>query len=221
MFDFEFAVGLLVSIVLTLWVTKWFAGHLEEPDFKLSGGTLTSPDTRDRFDMVGVTINATAVGFVVGKAVYVATSGFFPGPMALLVANSSVNWWAGAAAASIYAIAARTRFTLNDNRVSNLGSIFDAAWFVFPAMAFAVATWESTCVARQRCYGPATSFGLVPEGFSGPVFPLPLVVGLALGVFVFGVHRFVRTSHHEIRTAGVTSAVALVAAKLFLAQYRF
>lgn len=124
--------------------------------------------------LLDVTAGALAIGVAAGRVAAVAIDD--PGSLTnvrdLLVVRSGVEFWVGALAGLVW-IAIRSRH-------DNVAPAQRLAAITAPALV-AWACYEATCVLRDGCPGPLSSFGLRPEGLVQTMVPVGLFVALAAG----------------------------------------
>jgi hypothetical protein len=90
---------------------------------------------------------------------------------ALLVLRGGVEFWPGVAV-GVAVLALGLRRSGRPIRVD----LVDLA----PFMLWGYGAWELTCWLRDGCFGPATAFGLTPDGLTRPQFPVGLVMGMSI-----------------------------------------
>ena len=123
-------------------------------------------------------------------------------PRDLLLIRGGMELWPGLLAAALTLVVIRRR----DRDVSALSGLVDLA----PYVLWALAIYESTCVLRDGCFGPASALGLRPPGVAYRQVPIGLAVAAALG-----------TIGHLVRRLGTSDRpVALVSAIGGLAAVR-
>lgn len=179
--------GLLVSVVLMAAVVAVTA-------------RLWAP-RRERAESVLATASSKVI---VGVAIARLVSMAIDDPAGLsrikdvLVIRGGMEFWPGVAAGSFaIAVAARKAAVPVALELSDL----------VPYALVAYGTYEATCVVRDGCFGPLTSFGLRPGG----VGPRELPIGLFVAVAVFGLAAIVRQLAARRPSASVLVAAAGVA----------
>ena len=96
------------------------------------------------------------------------------------VVRSGVEFWPGAAGAA--AVVAYRAWRARDPCLARLAEII-------PLAMVGYATFEASCLLRDGCLGPFTSFGLRPAGMTVRMFPVALVMAAAVAVAAAGVRR--------------------------------
>ncbi len=151
-------VGLLASIAIVLTVPAIFLAPW--------------PASAANAGILDVTLGALFIGLAVGRVTALAIDD--PGSLSsvsdLLIIRSGVEFWPGVIAGLVWlAIRARGDKVAAATRIAAL----------VPAALVAWACYEATCLIRDGCPGPATSFGLRPDGLITRMFPVGLVVAAA------------------------------------------
>lgn len=120
------------------------------------------------------------MGTLVGRTVALALDD--PGSLRrvadFLVVRSGVEFWPGAAGAA--AVVAYRAWRAGDPCLARLAEII-------PLAMVGYATFEASCMLRDGCLGPFTSFGLRPPGMTVRMFPVALVMAAAVAVAAVGV----------------------------------
>lgn len=153
-------VGLLASIAILLivpatFVPSWPASAVAPGLLDVAGGGL----------VLGIAVGRVA-------AVAIDDPGSLTNVRDLLVIRSGVEFWVGALAGLTW-IAMRSRR-------DNVAPTQRLAAITAPALV-AWACYEATCVLRDGCPGPVSSFGLRPEGLVQNMLPIGLMVAAAAG----------------------------------------
>lgn len=118
----------------------------------------------------------------------------------LLLVRGGMELWPGLLAAALTLVAVRRR----DRDVPALSGLVDLA----PYVLWALAIYESTCVLRDGCFGPASPLGLRPPGVAYPQVP----VGLAVAAALAAIGLMVRRLGSSDRPAALVSAIGGLAA---------
>lgn len=92
---------------------------------------------------------------------------------AFLVLRGGVEFWPGVLV-TVALLAAGIR-----RRKRSI--VFDLADLA-PFALWGYAAYEATCLVRDGCYGPASTFGLTPDGLSTTMFPVGLVAAAMIAV---------------------------------------
>lgn len=98
----------------------------------------------------------------------------------LLVIRGGVEFWPGVAAAL-----AVLMWGLRRERTGVSFALAELA----PILLWGYAAYEAACLVRDGCYGPVTSIGVVPSGLRIRMFPVGLVVALAVVAVGFAVRH--------------------------------
>ena len=118
---------------------------------------------------------------------------------AFLVVRGGVEFWPGAFVTIALAAAGVAR--------RKRPVVFDLADLT-PFLLWGYATYEVTCLVRDGCYGPASPFGLTPQGLRTRMFPVGLVVALAvamLGILVRQLWAWAPLSRILLAVGGVAA----------------
>jgi hypothetical protein len=182
--------GLLASMAVVLIVSSVFVRPWPEAA-ALSGFS-------------DVTLGALLIGLIVGRVASVAIDD--PGSLSnvsdLLIIRSGVEFWPGLATGLVWlAIRARHDHINWADRLAAISTPALVAW----------ACYEGTCLLRDGCPGPVSSFGLRPDGLAQRMFPVGLVVAAAaLGAAsaIRHAHRRGMSSNHVVVLA--VGALALI-----------
>ncbi len=162
------------------------------------------PRTVDRSTMADLATSVGVLGVVVGRLFFMALED--PGGLTrigdILIVRSGMEFWAGALAALAYLV-----WTARRRELPLWPLLADMA----PYALIAYALFEASCLVRGGCPGPASSFGLYPEGFANRVFPVGLAVALAIAAWV-PVVRHLGRAHPRPAVAATVAVVAGVRA---------
>jgi len=140
---------------------------------------------------VDVTLGAAIAGLVFGRL----TTVVMDDPAAvrdvsdLLVLRAGVEFWPGLLAAGVAAWWSARR--------DGVGPLERIAELAAPAM-LAYGTFELGCLVRGGCYGPQSSIGLRPGGFTVAMIPVGAIVGLVIAMASVVVHAISRQSPRSI-----------------------
>ena len=118
----------------------------------------------------------------------------------LLLIRGGMELWPGLLAAALTLVALRRR----DRDVPALSGLVDVA----PYVLWALAIYESTCVLRDGCFGPASTLGLRPPGVAYRQVP----VGLAVAAALPAIGLLVRRLGSSDRPAALVLAIGGLAA---------
>jgi hypothetical protein len=136
----------------------------------------------DRSEIVDRLIVSCVLGLIAGRLVAVVLDD--PASLrslrSLLVIRGGVEFWPGVAVA-LGALA----WALRRQRLDVSVAMAELA----PFLLWGYATYEAACVVRDGCYGPVSAVGLVPDGLRTRMFPVGLVVALAVFAFGFAVRH--------------------------------
>ncbi len=147
--------GLLVSLALVVAVPSVFVPRNRSA--AIANG------------VVDVALGAAVFGLFVGRAAALVIDD--PGSLRhlsdFIVIRSGVEFWPG-----LVAGVAWLWFGVRRDRVR----LIDRLAALTPTMVMAWAVYEGTCVIRDGCAGPLTSFGLAPSGLHHSQFPVGLAV---------------------------------------------
>lgn len=152
--------GLLLSGALAA-VAMWLAARRFLPDRQASG-------------VVEDLLMAALCGVLAGRAV----AAFLDDPASLrslrafLVVRGGVEFWPGAAVAAVVLAIQAVRG--GDRALASIAALA-------PVALVGYAAYESTCLVREGCYGPAAPVGLRPDGLTTTMIPGGVVVGIAVG----------------------------------------
>lgn len=184
--------GLLVSVVLGLGLAsgaswRWGVGV----------GTDTTTDS-----FLDIALGPALFGLAVGRLAALALDD--PSSIGsvsdMLIIRSGVEFWPGVVgAASMVAWGARR------NGVPPLLLLTS----LLPLAIVGYAGYEAGCVFRDGCFGPSTTVGLRPDGVTTTMFPVGLMMAVALGVSAVAVRGLATRNHAPgLVVAAGTFAVA-------------
>lgn len=127
---------------------------------------------------------------------------------ALLVIRGGVEFWPGVLV-TILLLALQIR--------RRRGPVSFGLADVVPYLLWGYAAFEATCLVRDGCYGPLTSFGLRPTGLQSRMFPIGLVVAGVIATCAFVIQRLWSVSPWlRVVLAGATVAGARAVASFWL-----
>lgn len=118
----------------------------------------------------------------------------------LLLIRGGMDLWPGLLAAALTLVVLLRR----DREVTALSGLVDVA----PYVLWALAMYESTCVLRDGCFGPASRVGLRPPGVDYGQIP----VGLAVAAALAAIGLLVRRLGSSDRPAALVAAISGLAA---------
>ena len=175
-------IGLLASMAVVLIVPSVFVRAW--------------PDSAVATGLIDITSGALLIGIAIGRLAAVAIDD--PGSLTslsdLLIIRSGVEFWPGVAA-GVGWIAFRAR----QERVTPAERL---AAITAPALV-AWACYEATCLLRDGCPGPATAFGLRPDGLVQRMFPISLGGAAAAAGAAVVVRRLHRRGLPNMQVIGV------------------
>ena len=179
-------IGLLASMAVVLIVPSVFVRAW--------------PDSAVATGLIDTTSGALLFGVAVGRLAAVAIDD--PGSLTslsdLLIVRSGVEFWPGVAAGVGWiAFRAQRDHVPPAERLAAITAPALVAW----------ACYEATCLLRDGCPGPVTTFGLRPDGLVQRMFPVSLGVAAAAAGAAIVVRRWHR---HGLPNLQVI-AVALLA----------
>lgn len=175
-------VGLLASMVVVLIVPSVFVRAW--------------PDSAVATGLIDTTSGALLIGIAIGRLAAVAIDD--PGSLTslsdLLIIRSGVEFWPGVAA-GVGWIAFRAR-------QDNVSPAVRLAAITAPALV-AWACYEATCLLRDGCPGPVTTFGLRPDGLVQRMFPVSLGIAAAAAGAAVVVRRWHRHGLPDLQVIAV------------------
>lgn len=136
----------------------------------------------DRREIVDRLIAPCVVGLIAGRLVAVVLDdpASLQSLRSLLVIRGGVEFWPGVVVA-LGALA----WALRRQRLDVSLAMAELA----PFLLWGYAAYEAGCVVRDGCYGPVSAVGLVPDGLRARMFPVGLVVALAVLALGFAVRH--------------------------------
>lgn len=159
--------------------------------------------TTDGASYTDLVIGPVMLGLLVGRLVNVALDapGSFGRLGDLLIIRSGVDFWPGAlVAVALVAWGARS------DRVGPVARLADLA----PLALVGYAVYESCCLFRDGCYGPASAVGLRPPGVATTMFPIGLAVAVAVVGLAFAVRTLASSDGTEADRSGPPSSAWLM-----------
>ncbi len=121
----------------------------------------------------------------------------------MLIIRSGVEFWPGAAAALAMAmLSANLGLVSVSRRISELA----------PLAMVGYASYESACIFRDGCFGPASPIGLRPPGLVTTMLPIGWFMAIAVALAAVGVHTLVSRRY--------PSSVVVLAAAFAVASVR-
>lgn len=150
-------------------------------------------------DMVG---GSALIGLLVSRFTHLAIE--TPRSLAsisdVIIVRSGVEFWAGVAAAfAVVAVNARRSHRPVVERLATL----------MPLSMIAYASFEATCVIRDGCFGPIAPIGLRPRGLQVTMFPVGLIIAVAVAGAAILVHAMRTRLRAGVRTLGAVAGVAV------------
>ncbi|MEP7020315.1 MAG: hypothetical protein ABI808_06665 [Pseudonocardiales bacterium] len=154
------------------------------------------PDSAVATGLIDTTSGALLIGIAIGRLAAVAIDD--PGSLTslsdLLIIRSGVEFWPGVAA-GVGWIAFRAR-------QDNVSPAVRLAAITAPALV-AWACYEATCLLRDGCPGPVTTFGLRPDGLVQRMFPVSLGIAAAAAGAAVVVRRWHRHGLPDLQVIAV------------------
>ncbi len=186
MIDFGLLLSMLAVIGVPSLAQRWWP--------------LRTTDGASYSDLV---ILPVMVGLLIGRLANVALDapGSFGRIGDLLIIRSGVDFWPGAlVAVGLVAWAGR------GDGAGAVARLADLA----PLALLGYAVYESCCLFRDGCYGPASAVGLRPPGVATTMFPIGLAVALAVVGLAVAVRALATPSSSRPRS-GLLVVVAAIA----------
>ncbi len=187
--------GLLLSVILAFGVPSLLAQRWPINSFGSDG-------SGQHITFIDAVLASGAAAVVVGR---MATL-ILDDPSAIgkihdmLIIRSGVEFWPGVAAAAAWSAFGAQR--------AGVGPLIRMS-ALLPLSMIGYAVYESSCVFRSGCGGPVSGMGLRPDGIGDRIFPVGIVMGLAI---VLGAMMLHRSTQSNISPAVLVSSGILVVA---------
>ncbi len=201
--------GLLLSVILAFGVPSLLAQRWPIASFgELSGDQSEagpeshSPQSGQHITFIDAVLASGAAAVLVGRLATLALDD----PSAIgkiqdmLIIRSGVEFWPGVAAAAAWSAFAAKR--------AGVGPLIRVA-ALLPLTMVGYAVYESSCVFRSGCAGPVSSIGLRPDGLGARLFPVGIVMGIAVVLGAVALHRL---AQYRVSSPLVVSCGMLVVA---------
>ncbi len=204
--------GLLLSVILAFGVPSLLAQRWPITSFE--AGSASGQASAGRPEQPGITSEESGITFI-DAVLASGAAAVLVGRLAtlmlddpaaigklhdMLIIRSGVEFWPGVAAAAAWSTFAAKR--------AGVGPMVRLA-ALLPLSMVGYAIYESSCVFRSGCAGPVSSIGLRPDGLGARLFPVGIVMGLAVVLGAVALRRL--TQANVSASVLVSSGILIVA----------